>query len=223
MELEGQETRGDKLENELKKTKDELEDLKKSMDGVKAEAVKVSMAEINERENNRNNVIIHKVPESTSNKPTERQAHDIERLQIILRELGLFRFIKDDLREHIKFIRRVGERKEQEARPLKVGFIFNSMKERLMESARYLNQLPALRHVGIAHDLTDIQRKAENSLWRKACNQNLSPTIKMQEKGLVLKVVGSRGQRRMVTFPLRRMEEVDEEGIVRMIFKVLDV
>ena len=90
------------------------------------------------------------------------------------------------------------------------------MKERLMESARYLSRIPALQHISITHDLTDRQRKEENSLWREAANQNLSPTYKMQEKGLVVKVVGHRGQRRIVMAPLKRTEEVDEEGWVRL-------
>ena len=108
------------------------------------------------------------------------------------------RFIRDDIREHIKFISRIGDKKEQETRPMKLGFIYNSMKERLIESARYLNQLPSLRHIGIGHDLTEIQRMEETSLWRKASNQNLSPTMDMQEKKLVMKVIGPRGQRRII-------------------------
>ena len=190
IKVEKQETREDKLELDLKKTKAELEELKKTMAGMKHEATKMSLVEMSERENNRNNVIIHKVPESTSNEPSERQAQDLKWLQIILRDLGLLRFIKAELGEHIKFFRRIGERKEQEVRPIKVSFIFGSMKERLMESARYLNQLPDLQHISIGHDLTEIQMKEETSLWRRAGDQNLAPTKEMQEKGLVVKVVG---------------------------------
>jgi hypothetical protein len=189
--IEKQEVKVDSLGHDLMKTKEELEKLKKSMDVMKKEAIQISLTEINERESNHSNVMIHNVPESNSNEPSVRQAHDLKKLQIILRELGLLKFIQADLREHVKFIRRIGERKEQEARPIKVGFIFYNMKERLMESAKYLNRIPALRHIGIAHDLTE-----------------------MQEKGLVKKVVGARGQRRIIMAPLRRREEVDQEGRV---------
>ena len=217
--IEKQEARGDKFENELKKAKEELAEIKENMNAVKEDAMKMSMAEIGEREGNRNNIVIHRVPESTSTEPSERQAHDLEMLQIILKELGLSNFISAELREGIKFVRRIGEKKnkeEQEARPLKVGFTYYSDKERLLQSARNLNQIPDLRHITIANDLTEVQRKEENSMWRKAGDQNLAPTSEMKEKGLFMKVVGPRGHRRIVMAPLRNTEEVDEEGRVRL-------
>ena len=61
---------------------------------VQAEKVKMSRDEIGEKKSNRNNVIIHQVPETSSNKPSERQAHDAEKLKTILTELGLMRFMK---------------------------------------------------------------------------------------------------------------------------------
>ena len=215
--VEKQEARGDKFENELKKTKEELEELKKSMNDVKDNAIKMSLAEIAERENNRTNVIIHRVSESASSEPSERQAHDMNMLKIIFKELGLSNMIKTERREDIKFIRRIGEKKEQqEARPMKVGLIYHHKKEMLMESAKNLNDIPNFRHITIAHDLTDIQRKEETTLWRKAADQNLAPSIDMRQKGLVMKVVGPRGQRRLIAAPLRQAEEVDEEGRVRL-------
>ena len=60
-----------------------------------------------------------------------------------------------------------------------------------------------------------MQRKEEMSMLKKAGNQNLAPTKEMQEKGMVAKVVGPRGRRRIILAPLRRMEEVDKEGRVR--------
>ena len=60
-----------------------------------------------------------------------------------------------------------------------------------------------------------MQRK-ETSMWRTAGDQNLAPTSEMTEKGLFMKVVGPRGQRRIVMAPLRKTEEVDEEGRVRL-------
>ena len=215
--VEIQEAKGDKFKKELKKTKEELSDLRKSIATIKEDTMKSSLAEIGEREANRSNVILHRVPESASSEPSERQAHDLDMLNIILSELGLTNIIKAELREGLKFVRRIGEKKEQqEARPMKVGFTFFRDKERLMESARNLNQIPSLQQITIANDLTEMQRKEETSLWRKAGDQNLSPTSEMTDKGLVMKVVGPRGQRRMIMAPLRRNEEVDEEGRVRL-------
>ena len=105
--VEKLEARGDTFENELKKTKDELEELKKSVNQVKEDAMKMSLSEISERESNRNNVVIHRLPESCSSEPSKRQAHDLEMLQILLRELCLSNFIKAELREGIKFVRRI--------------------------------------------------------------------------------------------------------------------
>ena len=168
----------------MKKTKDELEDLKKTLDVVKEDAMKMSIAELSERESNCNNVIIHRVPESENIEPTERQAHDFKMLKIILKELGLLNYINAELREDVKFVRRIGEKKEnQEARPMKVGFKLYSNKERLMESARLLNEIPNLKHISIANDLTELQRKEETTLWRKAGEQNLVPSEDMLTSG----------------------------------------
>ena len=213
--LEKQEVKGDKLENELKKTREELAELKKSLDVVKEDAMKMSVDEMSERESKRNNVILHGVPESASSDASERHTHDLLKLEIILRELGLTDSTK--AKKDIKFIRRIGEkRQQQEARPMKVGFNYLSKKESVLESARYLNEIPDLRQISIGNDLTELQRKEETSLWRKACNQNLAPTGEMQEKGMVMKVVGPRGRKRIVMAPLKRNEEVDVEGRVRV-------
>lgn len=59
--------------------------MKRSIHGIKRESMEMSMSELSERETNRNNVIIYNVPEATSNLPSERQAHDIKRLQNIFR------------------------------------------------------------------------------------------------------------------------------------------
>ena len=213
--VEREESKSDKLENDLKKTKEELHYLKISITMVKEDVMKMSLAEINERENNRNNVIIHQVQESTSNEPQERQYHDQERFRIILRELGLLGVMNTESDEGIKFVSRIGERKKQEVRPMKVGFMFHSQKEKLMESARYLNRIPDLQHISISNDLTEMQREEENMMWMKAGEQNTAPTSEMQEKGLVAKVVGLRGKKRIILAPLKRTEEVDKEGRVR--------
>ena len=138
-------------------------------------------------------------------------------LQLILRDLNISNYFMADLREEVRFLRRIGDRKEQqEARPLKVSFIYLSSKEKIMESAKYLSKIPELRHISINNDLTEMQRKEENRLWREACEQNMAPTIEMQKKRLVAKVVGPRGKKRIILVPLRRGEEVDKEGRVRL-------
>ena len=38
-----------------------------------------------------------------------------------------------------------------------------------------------LRHVTIANDLTEVQRKEENNMWKKVGEMNLSPTEEMME------------------------------------------
>ena len=118
--------------------------------------------------------------------------------------------------EDFQFIRRIGKKTEQqEARPVKVGVIYQYKKEMIMEVAKNLNKIPNLRHISIGHDLMEIQRRGEASLWKKACEQNLAPSKEMTDRGLVMKVVGPRGQRRILATPLRWTEGVDEEGRVR--------
>ena len=99
---------------------------------------------------------------------------------------------------------------------MKVGIVYHYKKEMLMEPAKNLNNIPNLQHITITHDLTEIQSKEETTLERKAGDQNLAPSKEMKEKGLVMKIVGPRGQRRIIAAPLRQAEEVDEEGRVRL-------
>ena len=66
--------------------------------------------------------------------------------QIILRELGLLGVMNTESNKGIKFVRRIGER-------MKVGFMFNS-----------LNRIPDLQHISIGNDLTEMQRKEENTM-----------------------------------------------------------
>ena len=84
-----------------------------------------------------------------------------------------------------------------------------------MKSSRNLNWIPDLENVFIVNDMTEIQKKEETSLRRRAADHNMTPTPEMQEKGMVMKVVGPRGQKRIVMTPLKRTEELDEEGRVR--------
>ena len=82
-------------------------------------------------------MILHGVAESTINYASERRTHDLEKLEIILREVGLSDSIKTQ--KDIKFTRRIGEkRQQQEARPIKVGFYYLSKKESALESANTL-------------------------------------------------------------------------------------
>ena len=92
--VEKPEERGDNLEHELKKTKEERDCLHMRISVLQETAMKRSLAETDERNNNRNNIIIHRVPESKSSKPLERQAHDLDTIQIIFKKLGLSNIIK---------------------------------------------------------------------------------------------------------------------------------
>ena len=94
--------------------------------------------------------------------------------------------------------------------------IYHYKKEILMQSAKNQKKIGELQHISIVHDLTEIQRKEETNLWEMACNQNLYHSREMTVKKLVTKVVGPGGHRRIIAAPLRRNEELDEEGRVRV-------
>ena len=73
----------------------------------------MSVIEVVQRENIRSNLIIQHLAESKSNEPSERQAHDMKMLQLILKDLSISNYFMADLREEVKFLRRIGDRKEQ--------------------------------------------------------------------------------------------------------------
>ena len=156
--------------------------------------------ELRERESRRKNVIIYRMEEAGDWATTvaERKDWDVQTCDNIFKALKLTM----DAHQVIKFCRRVGE-KGEEPRPLVVGFNREAQKEELMERARDLRSTN-FAEIGVAHDLTQEQRKDEAEMSKEVDRKNEERTADDKAKNLEWMVVGKKGEKRMIKGVPRR-------------------
>jgi len=185
--------RGQENEKELKKLR---EDMEKRSDQAARRVEKSEtsvMAEMNEREAKRKNVVIYGMPESRSEEGKKRMDDDKRELDNIFTLLDIRVSTEDD----VEFCRRVGERSDR-PRPLVVGFFTEWSKSILLKNSRYLAGTD-MENLSVAPDLTHQQRKAEGELQAEADRLNEEElTEEDVAKNLVWRVVGKKGQKRMI-------------------------
>jgi hypothetical protein len=107
-------------------------------------------------------------------------------------------------RDSVKFCRRVGERKET-PRPLIVGFKKEEDRNRLLESARLLEDT-VFKDVSVAPDLTRNQREEEENMKKEMERRNEKLTQEDRQKNLAWAVVGSKGEKRLVKTTVRAQQ-----------------
>ena len=190
------ETKVTEMERRLKK----LEDNEK--EGTSASDV---FGEFRERDNRRDNLIVHGLEEAgeTIKEGKERAEADMKKVQELADVIGVEIVVK----EAIKFSRRVGEKKDDQPRPLQIGFKKNGDKSRIMDKASRLSEKEdPWKNVNIGHDLTTLQRKEEAKLMEEADKKNAEMSDDEKTKNGTFLVVGRRGERRMI----RTKQEVGE-------------
>ena len=171
--------------------------------------------EIDDRMDKSNNLVVHRMPESTAEDPTERTAHDTAIIKVLMEKyMGLTGMDTDN---KVRFIRRMGKKGErEEARPILLGLKFTADLETILDRSWMLGQSSnkAAQEVNIVRDLTVRQRQREADLVTEACKKNLVRNIEEQDLNLVYKVVGRKGEKREIKVPLRQGERLDDEGRV---------
>ncbi len=206
--------------NQEKKIQDNGDRIKE-LEAKMEEAGSIGGAEIyremQERGNRQKNIIIHRIPESSSRETRDRIDHDEEMVEQLFMELGLTNVIKARIREDIKFLRRLGTpgESEREPRPLQVGFRYISHKEKVMSAARRLKDMPEFSQIMVVDDLTKIQREEDLATKQKAWKKNLERTEEEEKSKIAYKVIGPHGQRRIISCELFENETIDGEGKVR--------
>ena len=83
------------------------------------------ISEIDDRMDKSNNLVVHRVPESTCEDPIERTAHDAAIIKVIMEKyIG----IKDmDTKNKVRFIRKLGGRgQREEEKPILLGLRFTA-------------------------------------------------------------------------------------------------
>jgi hypothetical protein len=148
--------------------------------------------EMSLREEKRKNVVIHGLSEPTGEDGWTRMEEDKKQLNKIFTLLDINVVVETD----VEFCRRVGEKSER-ARPLVVGFYTEWAKSTLIKNSRYLADSD-MDHVSVAPDLTEKQRRAERDLQLEAEKRNAEISEEDAAKNLVWKVVGKRGQKRLI-------------------------
>ena len=174
----------------IEKRQDKVEDmLEKEREKMRMERVE----EMRERELRRKNVIIHRMEEAGdwAKSVEERREWDTNSCGNMFKELRI-----DWGKEAIRFCRRIGERGE-EPRPLVVGLQREAQKEDLLEKARMLKET-YFENVGIVPDLTQEQRKDEADMILEAERRNANRSEDERAKNLVWRVVGRRGEKRII-------------------------
>jgi len=174
---------------EVEKRQEKVEDIiEKEREKMRKERIE----EMRERELRRKNVIFHRMPEAEGARNVEEKKDwDLSSCE------NLFKAVKVQLsRKDIKFCRRIGEKKE-EARPMIVGFNRESNKEDILDKVHELKNTN-FSDIGIVPDLTQEQRKDEVEMAKEADTRNGLRTEEEISKNLVWRLVGRKGEKRLV-------------------------
>ena len=174
-----------------------------------------AMKEIDDRMEKLNNLVVHRVAESSSEEPRERQAHDAALIKVLMEK---YLVIKDmDTENKVRFIKRLGVRPEgREMRPILIGLKFTSDMELVLDRSWMLGQSnnKAAQEINIVRDLTAKQRQREVDMVSEAARKNVERSQEDLDQNLVFKVVGRKGDKREIKVTLRRGEKLDEAGNV---------
>ena len=98
------------------------------------------------------------------------------------------------------------------SRPLLVGLSRRVIQELILDNSWKLADSSILCGVSVVRDLTARQRGREHKMGREAAKSNLERQQEDIEGNLTLKVIGKRGEKRVIKAPLRRGEVVNELG-----------
>ena len=171
--------------------------------------------EIDDRMEKQNNLVVHSVPESTSEDIKDRQGHDSAIIKVLMEKYLDIKDMNTDSK--IRFIRRLGGKvKGAEARPILIGLKFTSDLELVLDRSWMLSRCDnkAAREINIVKDLTVKQRQREADLVSEASKKNLERIQEEIDQNIVFKVVGRKGEKREIKVTLRQGEQLDESGNV---------
>ena len=146
----------DKSDNEIKKMKKAINDLKVSESTNSSDILE----EMEQREQRRENIMIFGLSERDDGSLLERRRHDEEALKQLVQAVGL-----PEVR--ISETRRVGRTGSGKSRPLKVKLKDSSIKPVLLRKAKQLKNHPTFKHVFISMDLTKRQQEQRSRLRKE--------------------------------------------------------
>lgn len=149
-----------------------LDDVLKSEVLCLKEEQRNMVAELEERNRRRTNLILSNLPEKTDGSAEERKEWDAAKVQSLLESLTHFN------RSAILYAHRIGKMNSVKPRLLRVVCRDLDTKSTILRKAKDLRTMPEFRSVFVNHDLTPIQQKEEKSLreelkLRKSSGENV--------------------------------------------------
>jgi hypothetical protein len=184
---------GTENSEEIVKLKDRVEKEKERADKAVARLEKEMQEEMTRREERRKNIVLHGLQESMDTDGRRRMEADKRKLDEVFTIMDVSVAAEND----VEFCRRAGEKSDR-PRPLIVGFYMEWSKEICLKHAKRLMN-SNMSEVTIVPDLTEKQRKAERELEGEAARKNRDELSEEDiSKNLIWKVVGKKGQKRLM-------------------------
>jgi hypothetical protein len=178
----------------LEKRVEEVAEIAKKSEGLSREEFEKRMREEGDEAKERNarelNVIIHGIEEcqDTMLSRGEKMKWDIQRCTEMFSSMELAVQDKD-----IKFTRRIGQRGEA-GRPLIVGFHTEKPRSMVLQADWRSSNMG----VTAGPDMTKRQREEEAQIWKEMETRNNSRSEDEKAKNLLWRIVGQKGERRLV-------------------------
>ena len=151
--------------------------------------------EMRERDDKRCNFIIHGIPEVQDAKWSgyDKKDLDICWLEGIMDALD----IEFEANKDMKFIRRLGDQKEESCRPILVGCKEEEMKLKVIRECRKLGNLEEWEDIYVVPDLTRQQRREEAEMVKEMYKRNseLSTEDALNSEW---RMVGLKGEKRLI-------------------------
>ena len=193
-----------KVELDVEKVNKKVEDVKGAVNSSSNSVQDAVFAELLERENKKNNLILHGVPEAPGSvsSGSGRRDTDVNSFVLIMKSVSVILNAG-----HIKFCNRLGEYNDnaEKPRPLLIGLMEYQTRSLVLDNARKLSKTD-YKHVNIVPDLTVRQRKEEKKMYEEAEVKN-SQLSEEYALNWVWRLVGPRGQRRRARVHKNRPQE----------------
>ncbi len=137
-----------------------------SKQATEKEVMAKSIAELEERDRRKSNLMFFGAEESKSDDTDTRKTHDIMKVKEICEELG-----KD---VNVEKVVRLGKKSEDTVRPIKVTLTTPEMKKKVLMKAKNLRESKneKSKKIFIEPDLTPIQRTEEQELLKEVKKKN---------------------------------------------------
>ena len=173
---------------------------------VKDDASDAVLTELEEREKRKANIIVHGIEESGAEVTDGRirKSADLVKLQSLADSLNL----EIQLSTSLRYSKRLGEKSDTSTKPRPLMLSFKNVNDKtsLLENSAKLKELEEWKSVSLVQDLTKKQRQHEQSL-RAKCDAKNEERSEEEAKNWEWKVVGRRGERRVVKRDLEPQEE----------------